>query len=520
MQHREAQSGCSILATCNGSTDIFPDNNASKFTNTLKSQIRLNPNLDYEICLSNLHTPAYEALLVGDDFEGSYIKYNIGLFLMDPRASQHYTLKSDTSRELFRLAPNRDIHGLFSHNDREHRYNFKSPNNDVARDKSGLPAIRQLKDKFIDELSSSLHLDPRGDRERLLRETKILDYFRATLAKNAVYSDMLRGPKSNLLARWFSDLNILLFSEFTHLDQNQMLFFISTIMMYVKYPPHAYRSMISSVSQIPKSLKNDIPNLSTVALQGLASGDFINHIRRLEAECAGLSEKFHSYTDENLRKLHRHPETLKMVTSTVNKVCKRSHVPSINNDNSANTNDSNTTTSTTTTTATTTTAPTGTTGANSGNRNNRHDLKRFSPFIGVYVTFGKRMCKFLNVDQNQSVLIASFGFPTLDIVDYYLKISPDFRKKKVETLLIYSDLVAPEIRVGGFMTNLLDIISVPNDNTIQRTMTQPLYRPLKNHTIDSVSIVVTDTVGEEIHFEEDSYSAFELRIRGMDERNG
>ena len=63
------------------------------------------------------------------------------------------------------------------------------------------------------------------------------------------------------------------------------------------------------------------------------------------------------------------------------------------------------------------------------------------------------------------------------------------------------------------MTNLLDIISVPNANIIQRSIGAGQYRPLRNHFIDSVSILTSNADGESNHFETNSYASYELHIR-------
>ena len=41
------------------------------------------------------------------------------------------------------------------------------------------------------------------------------------------------------------------------------------------------------------------------------------------------------------------------------------------------------------------------------------------PFLGIFVTFGKRMASFFNVKESQYVLVGWFGFPTLKFTDYY-----------------------------------------------------------------------------------------------------
>ena len=123
------------------------------------------------------------------------------------------------------------------------------------------------------------------------------------------------------------------------------------------------------------------------------------------------------------------------------------------------------------------------------------------------------MARFFNVDVDQFILIANYGFSSVQWKDFYLKLTPNFTKKKIDKMMIYSDLVCPTIRVGGHLTNLLDIVSVPNESIIQKQLTSGHYRPLKNHKINSVSMMATDQDGEIINFEKNSHIAYELDIR-------
>ena len=126
------------------------------------------------------------------------------------------------------------------------------------------------------------------------------------------------------------------------------------------------------------------------------------------------------------------------------------------------------------------------------------------------------MARFFNVNEKQYILIAHFGFPTIQWSDYYLKCTPDFKRKKVEKILVYSDIVSPTIRVGGHLTNLLDIISVPNSNTIHRPMASGIYKPVKNHTLNLVSMIASGVDGEDLYFEKDAHAAYELHIRPVE----
>ena len=79
--------------------------------------------------------------------------------------------------------------------------------------------------------------------------------------------------------------------------------------------------------------------------------------------------------------------------------------------------------------------------------------------------------------------------------------------------MVYSDIILPKIHVGDSLTNILDIISVPNGKTFQRSNAVGLYRPLKNHTIHSISIAIYDKDGESVFFPKKTFTALELEIR-------
>ena len=78
---------------------------------------------------------------------------------------------------------------------------------------------------------------------------------------------------------------------------------------------------------------------------------------------------------------------------------------------------------------------------------------------------------------------------------------------------IYSDLISPSVWFGSHLTNLLDIVSVPNESIVQKHVTSGHYRPLKDHKINSVSMMATDHDGDIINFEKNAHIAYELDIR-------
>ena len=141
-------------------------------------------------------------------------------------------------------------------------------------------------------------------------------------------------------------------------------------------------------------------------------------------------------------------------------------------------------------------------------------LTQRTPFMGIYITLGENMAKFFNLKKDQILLVGVYGVPSNELnTEFYLKLTPDFKKRKIEKFCVYSDIVNPEIRFGDEITNLLDLISVDTGNNIYRQMVPTQYKPLKHPFITSVSISVTDIDGFPIIFEDDVATTFELQIR-------
>ena len=189
---------------------------------------------------------------------------------------------------------------------------------------------------------------------------------------------------------------------------------------------------------------------------------FLKHIRALESQCDRLSF-IRSYTDKQIRKLEKTGALKK--GGELLKSCNTSITES---------ND---------TMETNARHP-----RNPSNNNTSAIVERYAPIMAIFVKFGKKFARFLSIDKDQLLLIGHSGFPTMNASDYYLKMTPNFTKKRAQTIMIYSDIVQPSIRVAGFQTNLLDIVSVKDSSIIQRPLSAGLYRPLKDHKIHSISI--------------------------------
>ena len=130
----DVQNGNSTLfLTSNSNLDMFSDNCASQFTNVLKETIKLDPNIEFQARLANFHIPNVEYILKANDFDTSSLIYNIGLFEYDTNREAYFQNPNYT-RELFRLAPNKNIEGLFEKSSHKSTYEASNPENNTRMD--------------------------------------------------------------------------------------------------------------------------------------------------------------------------------------------------------------------------------------------------------------------------------------------------------------------------------------------------------------------------------------------------
>ena len=160
----ESDFGVSFILHSDSDKDIFKNNNAGAFENVFKRPIQLNLEYEYEICLANIHAPIQQCSLVKNDFEKSYIQYNIGLFQhIDEKWKHHPEVGS---KKLWKMAPNQSFMGL--------------DNADTTRDD-----MKDRRKYFMEKLSRSLKLEdlnPEGT------QFKCLKLFKNALDKTNGYS--------------------------------------------------------------------------------------------------------------------------------------------------------------------------------------------------------------------------------------------------------------------------------------------------------------------------------------------
>ena len=111
----ESEYGLSLVLHSEANKNVFKSNKPTSFTNIFKKPVKLSDDGVYEIGLGNLHIPLHQSVLVKDDFERSYIQYNMGMFQYDSSEGK-WCLMENSHRKLWRLAPNADFEGINEQN--------------------------------------------------------------------------------------------------------------------------------------------------------------------------------------------------------------------------------------------------------------------------------------------------------------------------------------------------------------------------------------------------------------------
>ena len=228
----------------NNSFDQYPSNKASNFTNNLKNRIVLDANVKYNVNLHNFHVPLHEVSLAGNDFYESNLQYNIGLFFHDPQSHfGGYILDKTTVKKLFNLAPNRDIQGIYTQNcQRQMDHDHPMSNIEEKDMVGGKPAFRSHKESFMHLLGMSLQPNKNESMETRIMEQNNLSIFKRELSKARGVSHIT----SNLLGKYYSDLDYFLFDDFTFLPQTVMAYFVGELLRNTGY---AHEDVLYFMSQ-------------------------------------------------------------------------------------------------------------------------------------------------------------------------------------------------------------------------------------------------------------------------------
>ena len=117
MDVSESEYGLTLTLHSKANSDIYKNNTPSAFTNNLKHPIKLSLDEQYELCLANIHSPAYQScMLKKSDTIRNDINFHIGMFMYNEDESD-WRLLQDSKIDLWTYSLNKDISGLELDND-------------------------------------------------------------------------------------------------------------------------------------------------------------------------------------------------------------------------------------------------------------------------------------------------------------------------------------------------------------------------------------------------------------------
>ena len=138
-----------------------------------------------------------------------------------------------------------------------------------------------------------------------------------------------------------------------------------------------------------------------------------------------------------------------------------------------------------------------------------NNLESRTVWDGLYLCFSPKLSKILGFDPNERYqifknslrwmesekIVAPRLFQTHNLIDYFL---------------VYSDIVHPT-RFDKQQVNILDAISVGNVTAKNKAVL--IYTPLQSNIIENVTVIITDQVGDDVHFEDGNSVTLVLHIK-------
>ena len=521
IKQHESDYGLSLILLSNSDLDKFPQNSPSAFENVFKVPVQLNDNKNYDLVLANLHCPSYQNTLVKNDSASSFIQYNLGLFNYN-HVKKDYVLDKNSVTPLWKLVPNDSLVGigfekeLSDYNNNNNNNNVRISDNFKAREAH---KTRHL--KFIEKLNSCLMLD----------KTMDINSQRACLSK---YKDTLKhfnigGPSGGLMANYSYGQNRLEFpnlNKVPHFDRYKLInsfinvkrqvdgikdkgkiYDVETVMhfnnrLFKTNDPNIRRDSTFIKKHVDKVL-NRFPFFKTG--QGNSNKRNRDESNR-DAYAPSVSDISNT---RNTREVNDKEDPLDENTndlddeimSSGNKTKEKNEETEVflNDDPRFDLTHRFSLAPSNSLAAPPTTA-------------NFEDISK--PIIGFYISFGNRMKYFLNLE-DEMILIGYAGFAVGDPLKFNQKITPNFSKKLIKTLFVYSNLVASNIRVGDHMTNLLDIVTF-GKNIHNKSSSLHVYKPLANKYFSAAAVAITDENGVLISFPNELYTALEIVVRVND----
>ena len=431
----ESENGITVTLHSDASKTTYQGNTPSAFTNVLKYPIRMSHNENYEACLTNIHIPAYQSLLLKkSDSYRNYIKFNIGLFIYDEQNAD-WKLMDDSKIDLWSYSLNKDVSAV-------------ELDNDVSRS------------DFVKRLNTSFNFKEKQDNVQKKKQCLALFYL------------FLRHKY-----------------ETGHDD--------GTLRACTKCK--TYYSSNSSTSDLPLDDRPDvilgdiIPHISFIEEFDINRKD---HIWLKHLEDLTINEKYNFFdTLFNILDIDKYKYLRDIIHKNLNfsKIQARRYVNRIKDSEG---NEYKTIQNLFV--------------AESYKALWKH--KKLVPQLVLYATFGDKMCDYLSINRDTKIVIVSCADEkTFRMYNDNLILTPKFNKEKFKSLFIYSDIVQ-KTRFGDYMTNLLGIVTM--DNNIYTNPTNiPIFRPVSHNFIQSISIRITDHIGESPNFQQGSYTALEIIIR-------
>ena len=322
--------------------------------------------------------------------------------------------------------------------------------------------LTEKKKKFIEELSNSLTLEKNVD------ENQKTSY---NLYREYLYSNELNtsAVKDNLMCHYFKDYDILFFKNLNHHSHLDRGYMFHQLMKSAGYESEKYNEYLK---QVLPSL-NSFP---TTDIHGVALD--IPNITNFES----LMDYLLEIVDENFLNIGILPD---LTETQIKKIVSSKTLVTKQKSNEM------------------------------GQEKKLKDLDLKS-IMGVYITFGSKMRKFLNLKESDIIITGICGFPKKLPIQYLYPIHLNYYKVKISTIMIYTDLVGTAIRVGNSITNLLEVISFSSTTGNVLNRNNKTFRPLKHNNFKKASVEIRDPEGKLVKFPEGSFSAIEIYIKPRD----
>ena len=505
-----------FICASNGSLEIHPSNTCSKFINQFHTPIDLPSQEKYTIGVTKFSLPKFQAKLYEKDFKESQISYNISLFKYDKERSI-YLPDENSTVELFTLAPNVDIYGLWppgGENINQNNFFSKIDHGEKLKGPFHHPATPTfngshiLKKDFLEGYGHSLVLDINLPAVEFERQELLLKLFKKYIKKYALFDasitdENLRSPEdSNNVNTDIEDPvadddldseNLGGNFENPHISKGVDIFSPQWILPRALNLNTTTTTDIFSVYQDPNNLLGSFNPYSDIF-------EFHNFNKFPQF---ALNELFQEFMFES-GFINNNNQFKKLVQDIY-------HIPQVNSgfeDIISDTNtdfiqmfpqyDSET-------------------GKLSTPDNFINDwgsifswkfqsfLREnniYPNFVGIYATFGQKTAKLFNIDLSQRIILGILGAPRLNLNNHFFRLKLDFSKSIVNHVNVFSDLVDHSTRYGSQMTNLLDMLmNNESDEIFTNPRIESSFRPLKNNTIHEASFILTDSSGKDIHFE-------------------